>query len=386
MNHPTRAVIDVHVLQTLPPSCLNRDDTNAPKTALYGGARRARVSSQSWKRATRRYFNENLATIGTDWLRSRGGGIRTRKLAGLLHERVQARVRDLDVREDDVARLVNLAAGALLGLKEEKLKKRAQETQPADLEYALFVSESAIDAAVGELERSLRAGDDLDLDVLTTAMGRDLSLDVALFGRMIADTPNLNVDAACQVAHAISTHRVTSEFDFYTTVDDLAGDDETGAAMMGFIEFNSATVYRFATVSLGRLADNLGDPDAVPTGVRAFIEAFAKSLPTGHQNTFAALTVPDLVFVSMRGDQPVSLVGAFEAPVESDRGYVHASAERLATYADDIDGLYGVPRLNGWASYVPKLEQAVATHLGDSIAFPQLLDAVEAATAEHMAS
>lgn len=374
--NPSRAVIDVHVLQTLPPSCLNRDDTNSPKTAVYGGARRARVSSQSWKRATRRYFNEHLEVGGV--------GLRTRKLPELLAARLQDRLEEVQLDESEVTRLVNLAVGALLGLKVEKQQKRVKEEKLTDLEYALFVSESAIEAALEQIVLTARSGGELDSEVLSEAMGKGHSLDVALFGRMIADTPNLNVDAACQVAHAISTHRISPEFDFYTTVDDLAGEDETGAAMMGYVEFNSATLYRFATVSLGRLADNLGDPGAVASGVRAFAEAFVKSLPTGHQNTFAALTLPDLIFVSMRQDQPVSLVGAFEVPVESSAGYVLDSARRLAAYADELDELYGVPRSAGWASYLPTLRDA-ADHLGDALGFPQLLDALEAAVGEHMA-
>lgn len=373
--NPSRSVIDVHVLHTLPPSCLNRDDTNSPKTALYGGARRARVSSQSWKRATRRYFNEHLETSGA--------GLRTRKLAELLAERLHERLGGSAPADGaEVAKLVNQATGALLGLKGDKLTKLGQQEKLAELEYALFISESAIEAALDQLVAAAQGGE-LDLDALKEAMGKGHSLDVGLFGRMVADTPELNVDAACQVAHAISTHRVSPEFDFYTTVDDLAGDDESGAAMMGYVEFNSATLYRFATVSLGRLADNLGDPGAVAKGVQAFVEGFVKSLPTGHQNTFAALTLPDLVFVSLREDQAVSLVGAFEQPVESTGGYLLESAKRLAEHADQIDELYGLPRAASWASYLPALKD-VRDRLGEAIAFPELLDALGAAIAERM--
>ena len=374
--NPMRDVVDVHVLQTLPPSCLNRDDTNAPKSALYGGARRARVSSQSWKRATRRYFNEHLATGDA--------GLRTRKLADLLAERLAERLGSAEsVDEKAVAKLVNTATGALLGLKPDKLAKRGEQEELADLEYALFISESAIAAALDQLAAAARGGE-LDTEALKAAMGKGHSLDVALFGRMIADTPDLNVDAACQVAHAISTHRVSAEFDFYTTVDDLAGEDESGAAMMGYVEFNSATLYRFATLSLGRLADNLGDEGAVAPGVRSFVEGFVKSLPTGHQNTFAAITLPDLVLVSLREDQPVSLVGAFEQPVESAPGYLGESAKRLAEQADHLDELYGVPRVASFASYLPALKD-VGAHLGESVAFPALLDALESAVRDRLA-
>ncbi len=374
--NPSRTVIDVHILQTVPPSCLNRDDTGAPKTALYGGARRARVSSQSWKRSTRRYFNEHLAESAQ--------GVRTRKLPELfverLTERLGARATDEKAR---ILQLANQASGMLQGVKPERLKKLAEADKPDILEYALFISGSAIDAAVEQLVSAFE-GVDLDPEALRQAMGKGHSLDVALFGRMIADTPELNIDAACQVAHAISTHRVGAEFDFYTTVDDLAGDEETGAAMMGYVEFNSATLYRYATVSLGRLADNLGEVEHVAEGVRMFVEGFAKSLPTGHQNTFAAMTLPDLVFVAMREDQPVSLVGAFESPIEGSTGYVAESGQRLAEHAQRVDDLYGISRVAGWASYLSTTGD-LSGLLGSSVAFPELLGAMESAVTAHFA-
>jgi CRISPR system Cascade subunit CasC len=371
-----RSFIDVHVLQTVPPSCLNRDDTNSPKSALYGGTRRARVSSQSWKRATRRYFNEQSAGVGH--------GVRTRKLPEMLAGRLRERLgSQATAHEARIVALSNTASGLLVGVNDKKLKKMTESTELVPLEYALFISASAIESALDQLQAAIE-GAELDAEALKQAMGRGHSLDVALFGRMIADTPELNVDAACQVAHAISTHRVAAEFDFYTTVDDLAGADESGAAMMGYVEFNSATLYRYATVSLGALADNLGDPTAVSGGVRAFVEGFVRSLPTGRQNTFGAMTLPELVFVSLRDDQPVSLVGAFESPVEATEGYVTESARRLAAHATGVDALYGSPRVDGWAAYLPSAGD-LRHDLGVSVAFPDLLDGVEEAVRAQMA-
>lgn len=375
--NPSRAVVDVHVLQSLPPSCINRDDTNSPKTAIYGGARRARVSSQSWKRATRRYFNEHLDETER--------GLRTRKLPDLLADRLRERLGRTQGDDDSrIIELVNTAIGAVLGLKGDKLKKLVESKELADLDYALFISESAIESTLERLAGVFETGE-VKPDELKTIMGSGHSLDIALFGRMIADTPDLNVDAACQVSHAISTHRVSGEFDFFTTVDDLAGDDESGAAMMGYVEFNSSTLYRFATVSIGRLADNLGDTGPVAGGVRTFVEGFVRSLPTGHQNTFAAMTLPDLVFVSLRGDQPVSLVGAFESPVESTTGYLASSARLLAEHANHVDELYGTARVDSWASYMPASAE-VGDLLGASLSFPNLLDALESAVAGQFVS
>jgi CRISPR system Cascade subunit CasC len=365
-----RTIIDVHVLQTLPPSCLNRDDTGSPKTAVYGGVPRARVSSQSWKRATRQYFNENL-------LEPDERGVRTRRVVELIEGRLKTRLgaaaegRDKELNE--------LAKAALegLGLKEKK----------GDLsEYALFLSTRQVDAIAELLASRFEAGENtVEPKVVLELAGKGHSLDVALFGRMIADTTSLNVDAACQVAHAISTHRVSPEFDFFTAVDDLNPASEPGAAMMGYVEFNSATLYRFATIGAELLAANLGGSAAVAGGVCAFVEAFVKSLPTGHQNTFAAMTLPDLVVVSLRNDQPVSLVGAFEEPVSADGGHVRQSADRLVSYLDEVDLAYGVPRVAAWATSLAGATEA-AQRLGGPLPLPGLLDALEQAVGQRMAT
>lgn len=367
-----QAVIDVHILQTIPPSCLNRDGTNAPKTAVYGGARRARVSSQAWKRATRRYFNEHLDALTQ--------GVRTRKLSDHLVKELKSRLGDRAVGQTErLERLVNDASTALVTTKkQDNQKSSSEQDKDKSVKVTLFISRRAIDATLDQLVDAFDGGT-LDATALREAMGRAHSLDIALFGRMIASVPDLQVDAACQVAHALSTHRVTSEFDYFTAVDDLVKDDEQGAAMIGNVEFNSATLYRYASVGLGQLAENLGQTEPVAAGVRAFIDGFTKSLPTGHQSTFAAMTLPDLVFVALRADQPVSLVGAFEKPVKGTDGYVVESARRLAERAEVIDQLYGVQRVQGWASYLPHLQEVVAGSLGTSISFPTLLNAVETA-------
>jgi CRISPR system Cascade subunit CasC len=365
-----RTIIDVHVLQTLPPSCLNRDDTGSPKSAVYGGVPRARVSSQSWKRATRQYFNENL-------LEPEERGVRTRRVVELIEGRLKTRLgtraKDRDKELNDLAK----AALEGLGLKEKK----------GDIsEYALFLSTKQVDAIAGLLASRFEAGENtVEPEVVLELAGKAHSLDVALFGRMIADTTSLNVDAACQVAHAISTHRVSPEFDFFTAVDDLNPASEPGAAMMGYVEFNSATFYRFATIGAELLAANLGGSAGVAGGVRAFVEAFVKSLPTGHQNTFAAMTLPDLVVVSLRNDQPVSLVGAFEEPVSADGGHVRQSADRLVSYLDEVDLAYGVPRVAAWATSLAGAHEA-AQRLGGPVPLPGLLDALEQAIGQRMAT
>lgn len=167
---------------------------------------------------------------------------------------------------------------------------------------------------------------------------------------MVADATDLNVDAAAQVAHAISVHGVETEFDYFTAVDDhKAADDEedAGAGMIGTVEFNSSTLYRYATIDVDRLQENLGNTDATRKAVEAFIDAFSTSMPTGKQNTFANRTLPEAIVVSVRERQSINLAGAFEVPVEAPR--VANAAKRLAEKSQKIDQKFGTEQVKTWA-------------------------------------
>ena len=315
-----RAYVDVHILQTVPPSNLNRDDAGSPKQAIYGGVRRSRVSSQAWKRATRRRFGDltDPATLGT----------RTKRISTLLAERLVAANNGID---DEAA---NRIATTLLAELEIKPGKKATDTA-----YLLFFGRPQLDRLVEQVELPrLACLDDAALKEALSGvsakaiLGAGHPIDVALFGRMVADIPALNVDAATQVAHALSTHAVETEFDYYTAVDDENTRDETGAGMIGTVEFTSSTLYRYATVGLHQLVANLGgDADAAAEALRVFLLAFATSMPTGHQNSFAHRTAPNLLTVVLRDDQPVNLVSAFESPVRASQGgLISCSITRLA--------------------------------------------------------
>ena len=200
-------------------------------------------------------------------------------------------------------------------------------------------------------------------------------VDLALFGRMVATKDSkgqpLNFDAAAQVAHAISTHAVENEYDYFTAVDDCSPEDNAGAGHLGTVEFNSSTLYRYATVNVVELRNMLGEK--APEAVKAFIEAFIRSMPTGKQNTFANWTRPDAVYVTVRRDQPVNMAGAFEKPVRAGNdGYIQRSIQALAAYAKET-----------YADFVsaPSLALAVGSGL-DELAGPcsvnEKLDALEA--------
>ncbi|MFD0900136.1 type I-E CRISPR-associated protein Cas7/Cse4/CasC [Actinomadura sediminis] len=318
---PEHQYVEFHILQTVPPANLNRDDQGNPKEAFYGGVRRSRVSSQAWKRATRIEFDRDLPEADQS--------TRTKQIAKQLAERIESRT---DLVEEQAQRL----AGALLEPLGIKAGRKAGDTA-----YLLYYGYGQLDRIVDLVADRATELADLPDDALSTA-AKDLKIadelktghpiGVALFGRMVADIPSLNVDAAAQVAHALSTHRVDLESDYYTAVDDANEADETGAGMIGNIGFNSATLYRYANIGVHQLIANCGTVDAALDAVRRFGRAFSLSMPTGHITSFAHRTRPSLVAVTVRDDQPVNLVSAFERPVSATAtsGVAAASATELA--------------------------------------------------------
>lgn len=300
--------LDIHVIQTLPPSCVNRDDTGSPKTAVYGGVERARVSSQAWKRAMRTYFKDIFAPEEL--------GSRTKHLPELLAAEISR-----------LAPEINVEKAANDVLKNIGIKIDEKKNQNSAL---FFISKAQVKALA-----ALAAAKETDKKAFQAALKETPSFDILLFGRMAADDPDLNYDAASQVAHAISTHAVHTEYDYFTAVDDEQKEDESGAGHLGTVEFNSSTMYRYATLNVTELARYLGCDTAKV--VRGFVEAFVCSMPTGKQNTFANRTLPDLVYLTVRVDQPVNLSGAFESAVKNEKnGYVRKSCEALLDYAEKL--------------------------------------------------
>lgn len=309
--------IDFHVLQTVPPSCVNRDDTGSPKTAVYGGAVRARVSSQAWKHAMREEFKNEFEI-----------GYRTKYIKKAIANKVQSFSPDLinNEIEKTVEKILKTK------LKENGKQKAWFEFEDDEKTKALFfISNKQI-----EKFAELLISNEEDIKKYRDALKDNPSVDIALFGRMAASDPTLNFDAAAQVAHAISTHAVQNEYDYFTAVDDLQKDDNAGAGHLGTVEFNSSTLYRYATVNASELSKTLGR-ECVAEVVKKFGQAFICSMPTGKENTFANRTFPDAVYITIRNDQPVNLCGAFEAPVKrSENGYAEISEKKLAEYAEKI--------------------------------------------------
>ena len=365
--------VDIHVIQNLPPSCVNRDDSGSPKSAVYGGVRRLRVSSQSWKRATRLYFNDLLDASDV--------GVRTKRVAELLAARITEDAPDL-------AETAPALVGEVFKAARIKLSApRGKKDGPLESGYLLFLSTSQV-ARLAELAiASARGGEALDAKAVKKVFKEPHAVDIALFGRMVADNTDLNIDAACQVAHAISTHAAENEYDFFTAVDDAKSrseEEDAGAGMMGTVEFSSATMYRYATVNIDMLRHNLGDGEAALRALEVFIRGFCLSMPTGKQNTFANRTVPEAVVVAVREDQPVSLAGAFEEAVPADaaRGYVARSVEALARHAATIEDNYGLEPLRSFV--VALTDSNAVASLGERVSFKDLPERVREVVAPRL--
>lgn len=306
--------LDFHVIQSVPPSCLNRDDTGSPKTAFYGGVRRARVSSQSWKRAMRMMFNEQLDTSELSY--------RTVKIFDLIADTI-------------IRKAPEYSKEKALKIAKEVLEKAKILDKKKDYSTdALFF----ISAKQVENLADIALGENIDEKEVKQSLITGNGIDLSLFGRMVATNPELNCDASAQVAHAISTHKVENEYDYFTAIDDLSSEDHAGAGMIGTVEYNSSTLYRYATIATHTLLDNLGgDIYVLEKAVKEFARAFITSIPDGKQNTFAAHTMPYAVLVTLRTDRPLNMAEAFESPIKAkDDGFAKPSAEAFIKYAENI--------------------------------------------------
>ena len=363
--------LDVYALQSVPPSNINRDDTGSPKTAMYGGTLRARVSSQAWKRAMREMFPQLLPDGSL--------GVRTKFAISLIADKIIEKRSDLTDCAVDYARAVLNA----IRIKSDKSDRKGSAEGELATSYLVFIANRELndlaDTAISWADEGINPSkvDAKAKKSVQKAFKGIQAVDIALFGRMLADASDLNVDACSQVAHSISVNEISQEYDYFTAVDDCAADDNAGAGMLGTVSFNSSTLYRYATVNVDALMEQLESAEATASGIAAFVEAFIKAMPTGKQNTFANRTLPNVVAVSLRNDQPINLVPAFEKPVyaEHDRSITQIATERLSEYAQDIEGSYTRPATKSWhISY--GVDPSSLDYFGESLPFDELVRAV----------
>lgn len=337
--------VEFHILQSFPVSCLNRDDVGSPKSAIVGGTTRARVSSQCWKRQVRLAMHE-LGIVH---------GARTK----LISEMIAKVCRTKGATDEQAKACGDKIEQIFIKKKEEKNPKKAKEGEVVEesiddashdkTDTLLFLSPKEIDILA---EAFLKEGFSPDKVItqkdpkkqakeMATLIGNVSeavdALDIILFGRMVAQAAELNVEAACSFAHAISTHKVSSEVEFFTAVDDLQ--TEQGAGHMGSLEFNSATYYRYISLNLGQLCDSLAG-QSLPDAIEVFTKALFVALPSARQTTMSGASPWDFAKVFVRKGQRLQI--PFETAVKAkDGGFLQPSIQWLKEYLAKKEKLHG---------------------------------------------
>ena len=373
-------LIEIHMLKNYPPTNLNRDDTGAPKTCVFGGVSRGRISSQclkrSWRTAT--LFQE---AVGTENL-----GVRTRKLPDLVTKKLLA----MDVDPDCVAVIAPKITG--FGNKDGKETKDGKTAQvvfyaDADVDAIAQIVKEKMDACSSIKEIKALKAKDLQAAVKSAEV-RPITLDIALFGRMVTSNAFRDVEASMQVAHAISTNKMAMESDYFTAMDDLlSGEnlDELGAAMIGDTDFNSACYYVYASLDTDALLKNLEFTDhaeeLVQNAVPALIRTMALTNPSGKQNSFAGNVLPSAMLVECKEQKiPTSMVNAFVEPVRpnQDGDLVYNSIVRLAEEADSLARNYGLEVSRRFWFCVDKYQVELECQAEKCESLPSLIQAVKA--------
>ena len=338
--------LELHILQSFPVACLNRDDLNSPKTAIFGGVQRARVSSQSWKRAIR-----ELAAEISPYFK----GQRTR----LIVEPLRDHLKNVGLDEENALLKAKELAEVLAKIDTEAERK----TGKIKVKTLYFTSEAELlalakaFAEVKDVKKAIKK-------VSSSNLLKDAA-DIALFGRMVANDHSLTLEGAAMFSHALSTNKVDNEIDFFSAVDDLQPQEESGAGMTGTLEFNSATYYRFAALNLDMLADK--DHLAVLTQeerqkvVHAFIEATLQAVPGARKNSMNAATLPGYVLGVVRGSgHPVQLVNAFEKPIRpyGGKGLFETSLEALKVEREQLNSIWGLQEKELFSGAIPDMTLA----------------------------
>ena len=370
---------EIHMLKNYPPTNLNRDDTGSPKTCLFGGVTRGRVSSQCLKRSWRTSPSFR-AEIGDENL-----GIRTRKLPVLVAEKlvemgvskefaeaVQPRLTGIGNKEGKETKDGNATAQVIFYAKEDIIA--VAETVKVFLDKCKTVKDVQ-KLKAKEIQAAVPGGD-----------VRPVTLDIALFGRMVTSDAFRDVEASMQVAHAISTNKVSVESDYFTAMDDmLSGEsmDELGAAMIGDVDFNASCYYVYASIDTDALAKNLEyaeEPEEiVRKAIPALLRAMAFTDPSGKQNSFAGHVMPSVVMVECKEKKiPTSMVNAFVEPVGKGGDLVKQSAQKLADEVDMTARNFGLEVRERLWFCVDKYDVKPETATKVCATFPALVEAVSA--------
>lgn len=320
--------VQLHLLTSYPPANLNRDDLGRPKTAVMGGVQRLRISSQSLKRAWRTSDLFEQALAGHIGVRSKEMGIRVFNcLTGAGIKEKQAK---------DWAKAIAEQFGKLKG---ENKDNPLQDLGIEQLAHFSPEENQAIETLTQTLIKEKRKPEEEELHLLRE---KHKAVDIALFGRMLASSPAFNTEAAAQVAHAISVHKVAVEDDYFTAVDELnEGKDDMGAGHIGETEFAAGLFYLYVCINRDLLLENIqGDEELAAKTLRALTEAAATTAPTGKQNSFASRAYASLIMAEKGTKQPRSLSVAFLKPVAG-MDILSEAIASLERTRDNMDKAYG---------------------------------------------
>ena len=352
-------LLELHILQSLPASCVNRDDLNSPKSAVFGGSIRGRVSSQCWKRSIREMCKELWPTLFA--------GQRTK----LIIPRVAEILREANIAEDQIVKLAQLTANAIGKEKEEKKGKKGKKGA-VDMMAAVdqpVVAEAPAENENGKLatlvfltDREIRSValaiaaaatenpkiEDKDLKKVAATAVKSVRLedgaDVAFHGRMMASNHDLSLEGVASFSQALTTHKAEAELDFFSALDDLQKKAEMGAGMTGIQEFISGTFYRYVSINLSLLDEHLAalsKEDRAKT-LRAFVQSVIQAFPSAKKNSFAAQVFPEYVLGTVRTGQQIQLINAFEKPIVSKNGLMDESIKTLKEYYDRTKKTWGI--------------------------------------------
>jgi CRISPR system Cascade subunit CasC len=347
-------LIQIHMLQNYAPSNLNRDDSGSPKSAVFGGHQRGRISSQCLKRSIRQSTTFQDTFKADNLLAAR-----TKRLPQLISDALKEMNAADDVRNAIVARAPEIG--------QESTKREKATIDPEKTRQLIFIGSGEVQQIAEKLlalyqEVGDKQWQSLKIEEITKVLGASLprSVDIAMFGRMTTSAAFEDMQAAVQVAHALSTNSVASEYDYFTAVDDLKPTDDPGAGMIGDVEFNSSTYYKYFNVHWEQLVENLGgDTEIAAKAVTALIEAAAIAQPSGKQNSFAAHNLPDFILVEVsRKNIPVSYANAFIKPAyhsDAREGFnlMQSSIYKMNEYAGRVRNAYN---LNGQRAYLSVLD------------------------------
>lgn len=315
--------IELHVLQSFPVSCLNRDDLNSPKTAVFGGVQRARVSSQCWKRAVREFLKAEKPEMFK--------GERTRYIVKTLSEALKKHGKEKEA--DELA--LKIAAELATKDNEERTKTLFFSTKAELDKFAEEYAKAETPASAKNAIKKLLGKTPAD------------AADIALFGRMVASDYTVKLEGAAMFSHSLSTHRVENEIDYFSAIDDCQPEDMVGAGMTSTLEFNSATYYRFAALNLDMLfdKDHLACLDSKERKevVRAFVKATLQAVPVARKNSMNGNVPPSYVLCILREKgHPIQLVNAFEEPIQSKNGIVKKSVDAIEKEYQTLKDTWGL--------------------------------------------